>query len=67
VENGRSSQTGVPLQKLLLISILVATVLFPVMAARNARPIVGLRRALAGFALFEAFYLLAVLYLYPRL
>jgi hypothetical protein len=58
---------GHPMQKLLLMSILAATVVFPMVAARNPRPIVGLRRALAGFALFEAFYLIAVLYLYPRL
>jgi hypothetical protein len=55
------------LQKLLLISILVVTVLLPVAAARSSNPINGLRRALAGLFLFETFYLFATLYLFPRL
>jgi hypothetical protein len=55
------------LQKLLLNSILLVTVLLPVAAARTVNPITGLRRALAGLFLFETFYLFATLYLYPRL
>jgi hypothetical protein len=55
------------LQKLLLISILFATVLLPVAAARDPHPIAGLRKAFAGLFLFETFYLFATLYLFPRL
>lgn len=53
--------------KLLLSSILVATFVVPMIAARDADPRRGYRRLVLAFAAFDVGYLLAVIYLYPRL
>ena len=55
------------MQKLLLISILVTTMALPMRAARDGSAVRGLRRALAWAGAFNLFYLVAILYLYPRL
>jgi len=52
---------------LILISILVATVLVPLRAARDPSPVRGLRRAILWFVGFNLVYLLAISYLVPRL
>jgi hypothetical protein len=54
-------------QKLLLISILFATLILPIRAARHSHPVKGLRKAILYAVAFNAFYALAILYLYPRL
>jgi hypothetical protein len=51
-------------QKLLLISIIVASVAIPVWAARDANPGRGLTTAVVVTAAFNLLYLLAVKYLY---
>lgn len=51
-------------QKLLLISIIIASVAIPVWTARDANPRRGLRRAVVVTAAFNLLYLLAVKYLY---
>ena len=53
--------------KLLLVSILVATVAIPALAARARSPRVGLRRALYGTLAFDALYLLVARFVLPRL
>jgi len=53
--------------KLLLASVLLATVAIPVAAARDPDPRRGLERALWQTLLFDAAYALAVLFVYPRL
>jgi hypothetical protein len=53
--------------KLVLISILFATVVVPMRAARDESPSRGLRRAVLLLAAFDLFYALAVVYVYPRL
>ena len=53
--------------KLLLGSVLIATVLLPMLAARERSPMRGLRKLVATLVAFNIFYLFAVLYLYPRL
>lgn len=55
------------MQKMLLNSILIATLAIPVLAARDPIWQRGLKKALAYFALFDFAYLVAVLYVYPRL
>jgi hypothetical protein len=55
------------LQKALLISILAASGLIPLWAARTPNPILGLRRAVLGIFGFEVAYLLGLLLIYPRL
>lgn len=53
--------------KLILVSILIATIAFPMMAARDRSPIRGLRRAVLAMAAFNVVYLFAAVYLFPRL
>jgi hypothetical protein len=56
------------MSKLLLLSILVATIALPARAATKSKnPKVGLKRALVHVAIFNAFYLFGLLYLYGRL
>lgn len=54
------------MQKLVLISILVVTIVCPVLAAREANPRRALRNALVWTMTGIAVYVLAVLFLYPR-
>jgi len=53
--------------KLLLISILFATIALPLRAARDPSPVRGLRRTVVWLVGFNVFYVLAVVYLLPRL
>ena len=55
------------LGKILLMSILVATIALPMYAATDPRPGRALRRAVVWLAAFNAFYLFAIVYLLPRL
>jgi hypothetical protein len=56
-----------PVQKILLISILAASGLIPLWAARTKNPVLGMRRAVLGMFGFEVLYLIAILFIYPRL
>jgi hypothetical protein len=53
--------------KVILVSILVATIAIPMRAARDPSPARGLVRAALWFAVFDVLYLLATVYVYPRL
>jgi hypothetical protein len=64
---GRRREGRQSVQKILLISILAASGLIPLWAARTKRPVLGLRRAVLGILGFEVAYLIGLLYLYPRL
>lgn len=55
------------MSKLLLISVVVATLVLPARAARHPAPAIALRRALAWVAAYYAFYVVALLYVLPRL
>jgi hypothetical protein len=55
------------MHKVLLLSILLATIGIPVLGARNPNPVRGLKMAVLRMFAFECFYLVAVVYLYPRL
>ncbi len=55
------------MSKLLLASIVLSTLLVPVLAASDPHPLRGLRRALTGTLVADAVYLLALLLIYPRL
>ena len=55
------------MQKLFLISFIVAPIVLPMIAARDSSPVRGLRKALFWWAAFNAAYLLGYLVLYPRL
>ena len=55
------------MQKLLLISVIVATLAIPIRAARDPHPARALKRAVAGFAGFALFYLFSLRFIYPRL
>lgn len=53
--------------KLLLLSVIFATVAIPVRAARLKNPRLGLRKALLWLALFNVFYVFSLVYIYHRL
>jgi hypothetical protein len=53
--------------KLLLLSLILATVGLPLRAAKAERPARALRNSLLALFAFNAFYLLAIRYIYNRL
>ena len=55
------------MQKLLLVSILIATVAIPVQMSREKTRAEGVRRTVKWMIGFCVLYLLGLLYLYPRL
>lgn len=54
------------MSKLLVTSIVFATGLLPVLAAREPDPVRSLRRVLGYGLAFAAFYVFALLVIYPR-
>jgi hypothetical protein len=54
------------LSKLILVSVLLATIALPTIAARDGSPRQGLRKTITYMALFYAFYLFGLLFLYGR-
>jgi nitrate reductase NapE component len=54
------------MRKLIIISILFATVVIPIRAARERSARRGLEKALFAMLVFDVFYLLAVVLVYPR-
>jgi hypothetical protein len=53
--------------KFLLLSILLATVVIPMRAASDRSPKRGFRRTIFFMAAFNVFYLIAIIYVLPRL
>ena len=53
--------------KLLLMSVMVAMVALPMRAARDGSAVRGLRKTVLWTVAFNVLYLIAVLYVYPRL
>jgi hypothetical protein len=54
-------------KKVLLISILLATIAIPTWAANEANPRLALKKALLYSVIFNVFYWLLLLFVYPRL
>lgn len=55
------------MQKFTLLSILLATVIIPMVAASDRSAKRGLRRTVLWMAAFNVAYLFAIIYVYPRL
>lgn len=55
------------MQKFTLLSILFATVIIPMRAASDRSARSGLRRTILWMAAFNVAYLIAIVYVYPRL
>ena len=55
------------MRKLLLLSIVIATIALPMRAARDRSAVRGLRRTVGGMALVVVLYAVAILYVLPRL
>ena len=51
--------------KAILFSILLATVILPIRAARHPSRTVGLRKTVYGISAFCFVYLILILYVYP--
>lgn len=54
------------MQKLILMSVIYATAILPLIAARNPSPRRGLRKAVVWMLAFNLIYVLAVMFVYPR-
>ena len=50
----------------ILLSILISLFFFPFWFSRDPSPVRGLRRALVGFAIAVAMYVIAIVYILPR-
>ncbi len=55
------------MQKLLLVSIVVATIAIPIRAARERSAHKAFKKTVVYFFLFNAFYVLALRFIYLRL
>jgi hypothetical protein len=55
------------MQKLLLISVIISSIVIPIRASRTNNAKQGLKRALLQMLLFDFFYLLLVMYVWSRL
>lgn len=55
------------MQKLLLLSLVLAIIMIPLQAARHESAIVGLRRTVLGLMAWIAIYVVAIVYIVPRL
>jgi predicted cobalt transporter CbtA len=55
------------MQKNLLLTILIATITIPLVAASDRSPTRGFRRMIFWMVGFNVFYLFAILYIWPRL
>jgi hypothetical protein len=53
--------------KLILFSVILATIAIPLIAARERNPVRGLKKAIWYAVLFNAAYALALLFVYPRI
>jgi predicted secreted protein len=53
--------------KLLLLSIIFATIALPARAARMKNPRLGLRKTVISLILFNLFYVFGLVFLYGRL
>jgi hypothetical protein len=51
----------------LLQSMMLALLVIPLAAARDPRPVRGLKKAVVWFVGFNLFYLLALRFIYPHL
>lgn len=54
------------MSKLILISIIFATIAIPARAAREASPRKGLKKAIVQTLIFQAFYAFALIFLWGR-
>jgi len=55
------------MSKLVLLSIIIATIAVPARAANLPNPRLGLRKAIIWMLWFELFYVLSLLFLFGRL
>jgi hypothetical protein len=53
-------------KKLVLMSIMIATIAIPAVAARDPHPLRGLKRVVVYALIFDLIYAFAFLVLYPR-
>lgn len=55
------------MQKFILVSILFAHVALPIWAARDRSARRGLKKTLVSMLVFDGVYLIAIMFVYPRL
>ncbi len=53
--------------KFVLLSLLIMSIIIPARAAAEKNPKTGLRKAIRNVPIFNLLYVLAVVFLYPRL
>jgi hypothetical protein len=65
--SGPTSTLYLVIAKLLLISVVVASLLIPLWAAREESPRRGAQKAILFVVVFNFIYMLALRFIYPRL
>jgi hypothetical protein len=55
------------MQKLLLLSIMIMSLVLPIRASQEKERLVGMKKTIKWMALYCVFYLFGLLYIYPRL
>ena len=55
------------MKKLLLLSVIIASIVLPIRGTKNPNPRVGLKKALRGIAIFNVIYLFLLLFVWHRL
>lgn len=55
------------MSKLILLSIVIATIAVPARAANHPNPRLGLRKAIIWMLYFELFYVFALMFLFGRI
>ena len=53
------------MRSVLLQSMMLALLVIPIVAARESRPLRGLKKAVVWFVAFNLFYMLALRFIYP--
>lgn len=55
------------MDKILLISVLLVTIILPIVASYDENPQRGMRRVVTGFLIFIGLWVFTLLFIYPRL
>jgi hypothetical protein len=55
------------MSKALLLSLMIATIVLPAIAAKEKNPKKGFRKAIIYMLVFNAFYLFGLMFLYGRI
>jgi hypothetical protein len=55
------------MQKLVLLSVLFATIIIPMQVSKEKNPVLGLKKAIVYMFFFNIVYMMLLLFVFPRL